>query len=112
MGGGPMTRLLSALVLGCACLGSVCAEETVTPDTLVWCGLDYSMVKMIGTNDFRQPSEIFPGKLEAWNDLFMKEMFHKLRDMAPEIKTDIKAVEAGNAALNADCIVHEDGTRD
>ena len=44
-------------------------------DTVVWAGLDYSMVRMIGTNDFKVPDAIFPGMLEKWNTCsLMKEL--------------------------------------
>ena len=49
------------------------AEAAASSDALVWCGLDYSMVKMIGAGDFREPDRIFPGILAEWNALFMKE---------------------------------------
>ena len=59
------------------------AAEPASADTLVWCGLDYSKVKLIGTLDFLQPEQIFPGMLNAWNGLFMKEML-------PERKKSLK----------------------
>ena len=80
-------------------------------DTLVWCGLDYSMVKMIGTADFRRPDQIFPGMLEAWNGLFMQEMEPQLEKMAPGLESDMQAVEAKNEKATAKQIDHEDGTR-
>jgi hypothetical protein len=98
--------LLSALNLWSAEI-----EETLSPDTLVWCGLDYSLVKMIGTDDFRKPEEIFPDKLDAWNSLFMKEMLPKLEKMAPSLRTDMKAVQKPNSKVGPSCIVREDGTR-
>lgn len=90
---------------------SVAAQDT-SPETLIWCGLDYSRAKMIGTKDFQEPGNIFPGMLEAWNGLFMKEMLPKLERMAPGLRTDISAVQGSNAKQTADCIVREDGTAD
>jgi hypothetical protein len=87
------------------------AAETASAGTLVWCGLDYSQVKLIGTMDFRQPEEIFPKMLDAWNALFMKEMLPQLEKMAGAVETDLKAVEALNEKAGASQIEHEDGTR-
>lgn len=104
-----MRTLLRWLVL--VALGALSAGARGA-DTLVWCGLDYSHVKMIGTEDFRNPEDIFPSKPEAWNALFMKEMLPKLEKMAPGLRTDIGAVAKGNAKLTADCIERKDGTRE
>src|SRR5207248_8255399 len=71
----------------------VCSSDLST-NTLVWCGLDYSEVKMIGTLDFRQPAQIFPGELIEWNGLFMKEMMPKLEVMSPSVESDLDAVKA------------------
>lgn len=96
----------------CKVAGAQESEKNSSPDTLVWCGLDYSMVKMIGTKDFRKPDDIFPGFLEKWNSLFMTEMFPKVKHLARSVETDTKAVEPGNAKANAGCIIREDGSRD
>jgi hypothetical protein len=91
------------------------AAEVDSTNTLVWCGLDYSMVKMIGTMDFNSPDEIFPDMLNKWNGLFMNEMFPKL-DSAwspwPSVKSDVKAVYSRNEKTSPDQIVREDGTRE
>ena len=42
-------------------------------DTLIWAGLDYSIVRMVGPGEFNNSTAIFPGMLEAWNDLFLQE---------------------------------------
>jgi hypothetical protein len=87
--------------------------QPVTPaDTLIWCGLDYTKVKMIGSSDFRRPEEIFPGMLEKWNDLFLREMLPKLADMAPVVRPDTAAVYAHNENASPDQIVREDGSYD
>jgi hypothetical protein len=99
---------MSALITA----GIVRAQESAGPDTLVWCGLDYSMTKMIGTTDFAQPGQIFPGMLVAWNALFMKEMLPELEKMAKSVRTDLAAVEASNEKANEKQIQREDGTRD
>jgi len=105
-----MKRTLLALaVFGLAATGLHAQESN--PNMLVWCGLDYSKVKMIGTTDFAQPSQIFPGMLVAWNGLFMKEMLPELEKMASSVGTDLAAVEASNEKAKGDQIERDDGTR-
>ena len=87
------------------------AQES-SADMLVWCGLDYSKVKMIGSADFRDPGEIFPNMLIAWNGLFMKEMLPHLEKMARPTGSDLKAVTARNEKATPSQIEREDGTRD
>jgi hypothetical protein len=103
-----MTMVMFALVSA----GAVRAQESAGPDTLVWCGLDYSMVKMIGTTDFAKPDQIFPGMLVAWNGLFMKEMLPELEKMAKSVRTDLAAVEASNEKASEKQVLREDGSRD
>ena len=103
---------LAVLLWALAAAAPIQAQDTASPDTLVWCGLDYSMVKMIGTQDFRQPSTIFPGMLEAWNGLFMREMLPSLEKMAKSVRSDLAAVGAKNAKATEKQIEHTDGTRD
>lgn len=69
------------------------------------------MVKMIGTGDFRRPEEIFPGMLEKWNELFMKEMLPRLEALDSSLRTDLHAVAQRNSKAGASQIQHEDGTR-
>jgi hypothetical protein len=51
--------LIAVILLKLAAIEMVQGAEA--QETLAWCGLDYSKVKMIGTQDFRQPENIFPG---------------------------------------------------
>ena len=108
-----MKRVSMALaMLALAAVEPICAQESAGPDTLVWCGLDYSMVKMIGTTDFAQPQQIFPGMLVAWNGLFMKEMLPELEKMAKSVRTDLTATAANNEKANEKQIQRQDGSRD
>lgn len=108
-----MKKALSVISLSILVLtGLTRAQENATADTLVWCGLDYSMVKLIGTADFKQPGQIFPGALEQWNALFMKEMLPQLEAMATSVGSDLGAVQARNEKASAQQIEREDGTRD
>ena len=87
------------------------AAERPKDEPLVWCGLDYSKVKMIGTSDFRQPDQIFPGMLNAWNSLFMKEMLPEIESMAKTVRVDTEAVTEGNSKATASQIERRDGSR-
>lgn len=108
-----MKRLLIALcVLSLAGAARGRAEGAASPDSLVWCGLDYSKVKMIGTQDFREPEQIFPGMLTAWNGLFVKEVLPQLEKAIPSVTTDLQAVESNNQKASAKQIDHQDGSRE
>lgn len=100
------------LLLAATAAPAVRAAETASANSLVWCGLDYSQVKMIGTLDFRKPEEIFPGMLLAWNGLFMAEMLPELEKMAKSVRTDLQAVQARNEKAGASQIERKDGSRD
>jgi hypothetical protein len=108
-----MKRILVTLsLLGLMAANVSRAQDEATPDTLVWCGLDYSKVKMIGTADFLHPEAIFPTMLQTWNGLFMTEMLPQLEKMTSPVRTDLKAVEAANQKASASQIEREDGTAD
>jgi len=107
-----MKRIYIALMLlGLTSLRVTRAADAPS-DALVWCGLDYSMVKMIGTADFKQPDQIFPGMLEQWNALFMKEMMPQLEKMTTPVQSDLAAVTARNGKTSDKQIQREDGTKD
>lgn len=108
-----MKRTLTALALfGVLAMGALHAQVTDDPNALIWCGLDYSRVKMIGSEGFNQPGEIFPGMLVAWNSLFMKEVLPDLEKKFPSLGSDLSAVGAANDKANAKQIDREDGTRE
>jgi len=108
-----MKRALMAITMfGVIAAGAVRAQGTDNPDALIWCGLDYSRVKLIGTTDFMRPQEIFPGMLVAWNGLFMKEMLPELEKISPSLGSDLAAVGAANDKATAKQIEREDGTRE
>jgi hypothetical protein len=87
------------------------AADANSTNALVWCGLDYSMVKMIGKDDFRQPYNIFPEMLVTWNWLFLKEFLPKLESKLP-IKSGGEFIYFLNEKANASQIIREDGTRE
>lgn len=107
--------LMRAVLITCValCLSNTVAFAAERPkdEPLIWCGLDYAKVKMIGTADFRQPEQIFPGMLNAWNGLFMKEMLPEIESMAKIVRTDLAAVTERNSKATASQIERRDGTR-
>jgi hypothetical protein len=65
-------------------------------ENVIWAGIDFSMVKMIGP-DFNDTSAIFPGMLNAWNDLFLKERISKLESaLSKKVILDTEGVYAIN----------------
>jgi hypothetical protein len=85
--------------------------QAASSGPLIWCGLDYSKVKMIGTTDFRQPEQIFPRALAEWNGLFMKEMLPNLEKMAKDVGTDLEAINELNEKTSSKQVEVKDGTK-
>lgn len=104
----PCVVLASLLLTGCLSDGG---RSLPAEDTLVWCGLDYSMVKMIGRSDFNQPERIFPGMIVEWNTMFLREV-PELVDLAKAVKIDTTAVAARNEKTGPQQIERVDGSRD
>lgn len=76
-----MKKILATLLLliFSGFLGAVRAGQTnnkasMDSDTVVWAGLDYSMLHIIGnTNEIKVPDMIFQDMPQKWNDLFVDE---------------------------------------
>jgi hypothetical protein len=82
-------------------------------DTVVWAGLDYSLVRMIGPGDFRRPDAIFPGMLEAWNSLFLRERVRKASAaLKKRFVPDIGGVTERNKTATAGQITEAQGPDD
>jgi hypothetical protein len=82
-------------------------------DTVVWAGLDYSMVRMIGTNDFQVPDMIFPGMLERWNALFIEERIDKVAHLlGKRVVLDMNGVTKRNKTATTAQIILAPGTKD
>src|ERR1041385_7502887 len=113
-----MTKLVSILTLViCFCLPN--EAETITnplmaSDTVVWAGLDYSMVRMIGTDklsllyNFTVPDAIFPGMPERWNQLFLDERVERVAAIiGKKVRIDINGVTERNKTASKDQIRSE-----
>ena len=82
-------------------------------DKMVWAGLDYSKVRMIGPGEFHNPESIFPGMLQAWNDLFLQERIQFVeKATGKQVIIDIDGVTEANKAASAKQIVNEPGAQD
>lgn len=76
----PLVMVLAGALCGCKTTRPQAARidrRVVQADKIVWVGLDYSMVRMIGTNEFRNTDLIFPGMFLEWNDLFIREKWYQ-----------------------------------
>jgi len=92
------------------------------PDIVVWCGLDYSMVKMIGTIKDFPVEEFFPKTYDrrgrevepmtsAWNNLFLKEVYpHLGRELGTTVQMDLSGINTRNAHVTAQQIVQEESS--
>lgn len=66
---------------------------------VVWTGIDYGAVRMVGTTDFNEPDQIFPGYLAKWNGLFMTEM---LEELGKRLRADVSASTSHLSDLHRD----------
>lgn len=110
-----MKRMWIALWLAASALGTqhgIADPAAPAPAKLVWCGLDYTWVRMIGSADFRQPQNIFPKMLDSWNMLFLKEMTPKLAELGMTVYPDTSAVRSRNRAVGPAHILRQDGPRE
>jgi len=107
-----------ALAVACLAVLSACSSQTVIlthprvqgAEAVVWLGLDYSGVQMIGLDAFNEPDRIFPGFLEDWNRLFLREKLETLsRKLQKPVTIDTGAVEARNRTAGKGQILLEDG---
>jgi hypothetical protein len=86
-----MKKMMIVLALLVVTVNLVAAEE------LVWCGLDYSHVKLTGNTDLTGSS--LPRLAEAWNTLFIHEQLTKLEKMAGTVRADTEAAGAANSKV-------------
>jgi hypothetical protein len=113
-----MKRILFPLLVGVVAVSTWAADKkakqpALASDTVVWAGLDFTMVKMIGPGQFTQPENIFPGMVTAWNDLFLQERLRSVEKQTKKrVVTDIGGVTEANKRANAKQIVASPGPDD
>lgn len=71
-------------------------------------GFDYSTVKMMGTLDFNEPAEIFPGYLDKWNSLWLAEMVEVTEKAIGPVVWSFDSVNGPNHKATADQIIRDD----
>lgn len=80
-------------------------------EKVVWCGLDYSKVKCIGSEGFTDPDNVVDTYFNSWNKLVLSEASRydvkKLYGFEGKV-TDLSVVERRNEMPNADEIVIDD----
>jgi hypothetical protein len=96
---------LAAVLLFAA--GTFAKDQTPAATTpFVWCGLDYSQVRMIGPGEFNNPEAIFPGVCDSWNNLFLQERIrHVEQDLKQSLTLDLDAVTALNKQTSASQVI-------
>jgi len=109
--------MIKRLILFSSCLLLAGACDTTPPtsplpktDTVIWAGLDYSMVRMYGTQDFRDPESIFPKYLDEWNLLFLQERIKTLTAILHKnIVPDIANIAERNKIATTNQVIRQDG---
>ncbi len=79
-------------------------------DTVIWTGLDYSLVRMYGTQDFKDPENIFPRYLDAWNELFLRERIKTISGtLKKPVEVDSEHMADRNKLAKPDQVIRQDG---
>jgi hypothetical protein len=117
-----MLKALCSLLIVASCVTSLGApkppptrvqQAVQAADSIVWAGLDYSLVRMVGPGDFRDPAAIFPGMLDAWNRLFLDELLDRAESaLGRPLRPDIVGVTARNQGATGSQIVENAGPND
>ncbi|MBL9137327.1 MAG: hypothetical protein JNK85_15750 [Verrucomicrobiales bacterium] len=110
-----ISRVVGILLLlaSTAVFESEAASDTREARPVVWVGIDYSMTRFIGPNDFRDPVAIFPGMLEAWNALFVQERVEKLSErLRHPVIMDLQGLPEVNAKANSKQVIPFGGVDD
>jgi hypothetical protein len=91
--------LFAMMIPGMCAFASSNAPKSVlaSVDKVVWAGVDYSQARFIGAGQFNNPAEIFPGMLEAWNQLVLTE---RMRFLEKELHKPVVADIAGMTKIN------------
>jgi hypothetical protein len=82
-------------------------------DKVIWAGVDYSHARFIGPGEFANPEAIFPGMLDAWNELVLQERLGFIeKALRRPVVTDITGVMTVNKSARASQIVNIPGAGD
>jgi hypothetical protein len=113
-----MKKIIATILL----LGVFCrfieAEENKNPlmasETIVWAGLDYSMLHIIGNpKDIKVPDMLFQDMPRKWNDLFLDERLDGVANsLNKRVFIDIGGVMERNAIILTNRNIFESDTAD
>lgn len=111
--------LTTAIVMLTCCV--TFAKEPKNPlmdsETVVWVGLDYSLVRIIGGSkgpyDFTVPDLIFPGMMEKWNQLFLEERDERVAHaLGKRVSIDLSGITERNQTASVSQITLTPGDDD
>jgi hypothetical protein len=113
-----MKKLITAISLLAIFCGLIKAGENKNPlmasSTVVWAGLDYSMMHIVGnTNEIRVPELIFQDMPQKWNELFLDERIEGVASsLHKRVFIDIQAVTERNKMLMTNQDIFEPDSED
>ena len=111
---GVFMKSLFCLFLGLALSASIFASSSkpsqehpeLKAKTVVWVGLDYSLVRMYGVDGFNEEEKIFPYYPDAWNQLFLSERIKVVEKLLKKsVTVDIEAVNKENKKATSEQII-------
>lgn len=75
-------------------------------DSVAWAGIDYSMVRMLGTDDFRKPEVIFPDMLDKWNARFVNQLLPRTEQaLKRRVIVDVEGIAGRNRLASTNQII-------
>jgi hypothetical protein len=75
--------------------------------------VDYSHARLIGPGEFANPENIFPGMLDAWNNLVLQERLKFFeKELHKPVVVDIAGVMEVNKSAGASQIINSPGAND
>lgn len=97
-----LAALLISLVQQCSANERQLSGAMRASDRIVWVGIDYSMVKFMGTsNALRVPDLLFQDMAAKWNELFLDERLEGVASaLGKRIDIDIASVTERNKGLS------------
>ncbi len=102
------TALVVLLVAGCAPAPALLPPKARAAQRIDWVGIDYTRTQMVAMDDFNKPAEIFPGYLDKWNTLFLKENLADLQThLGKPIAVNVDAVMQHNHQASPKQIIRQ-----
>lgn len=91
-------------------VGSLLGTAHAARPEVTWTGIDYGMVTMVGSTDFRDHDAIFPGYLQKWNGLVINEQTEHLQKRAKVTfsSTDLSGLQGAHADASRERNINRD----